>query len=52
MYVLQDPRRLDPRRTVAPAATSPMQMTVEITSVHQTNSLSNTLSPLHGKIEK
>ncbi|KAF7023351.1 hypothetical protein CFC21_035882 [Triticum aestivum] len=48
----RDPRRLDPRRTVAPAATSPMQMTVEITSVHQTNSLSNTLSPLHGKIEK
>ncbi|KAI4999884.1 hypothetical protein ZWY2020_004473 [Hordeum vulgare] len=48
----RDPRRLDPRRTVAPAATSLIQMTVEMTSVHQTNSLSNTPSPLPGKIEK
>lgn len=47
----RDPRRLDPRRTVAPAATSPIQVKVETTSVHQTDNFSNIPSPISGKVE-
>lgn len=48
---MQDPRRLDPRRTVAPAATSSIHVKGETTGVHQTNNLSNVPYPVSGKVE-
>uniref|UniRef100_A0A0E0JMS3 Symplekin n=1 Tax=Oryza punctata TaxID=4537 RepID=A0A0E0JMS3_ORYPU len=47
----RDPRRLDPRRTVAPAATSSIHVKGEATGVHQTNNLSNVPYPVSGKVE-
>uniref|UniRef100_A0A0E0FRM6 Symplekin n=1 Tax=Oryza nivara TaxID=4536 RepID=A0A0E0FRM6_ORYNI len=47
----RDPRRLDPRRTVAPAATSSIHVKGETTGVHQTNNLSNVPYPVSGKVE-
>jgi symplekin len=40
---LQDPRRLDPRRTVSPAAVNSVQVKVENNIVPQTDNLLNTL---------
>ncbi|CAM0882231.1 unnamed protein product [Alopecurus aequalis] len=48
----RDPRRLDPRRTVAPAATSAIQVKVETASMQQINTLSNIPSAVPGKVEK
>ena len=50
--MLQDPRRLDPRRTVAPAATGAIQVKVETANMHQTNTSSNVPSAVPGKVEK
>lgn len=47
----RDPRRLDPRRTVAPATASAIQVKVETTSMHQTNTLSD-IPSVPGKGEK
>lgn len=49
--VLQDPRRLDPRRTVSPAAVNSVQAKVETNSVHQSDNLPNTLCSNSGKAE-
>uniref|UniRef100_A0ACD5VII8 Uncharacterized protein n=1 Tax=Avena sativa TaxID=4498 RepID=A0ACD5VII8_AVESA len=48
----RDPRRLDPRRTVAPAATSSIQVKVETTGMHLTNTFSDIPSTVPGKAEK
>ncbi|CAO2171108.1 unnamed protein product [Urochloa humidicola] len=47
----RDPRRLDPRRTVSPAAVNPVQVKVETNSLHLTDNLPNTLCPNSGKSE-
>ncbi|KAG8077630.1 hypothetical protein GUJ93_ZPchr0007g6036 [Zizania palustris] len=47
----RDLRRLDPRRTVAPAATSSIHTKVETTGVHQMNNLSNMPYPVSRKSE-
>ena len=49
--VLQDPRRLDPRRTVSPAAVNSLQVRVETNSMHQTDNLPNALCSNSGKAE-
>jgi symplekin len=49
--VLQDPRRLDPRRTVSPAATNSIQVKVETSSVHQTDNFLNAPCPVSGRVE-
>jgi symplekin len=49
--VLQDPRRLDPRRIVSPSAVNSIQVKMETNSVHQTDNLSNTLYSNSGKAE-
>lgn len=41
--MLQDPRRLDPRRIVSSSAVNSIQVKMETNSVHQTDNLSNTL---------
>lgn len=47
--ILQDPRRLDPRRTVSPATNS-IQVKVEPDNVHQTDNLVN-MCPSSGRVE-
>ncbi|KAF8676232.1 hypothetical protein HU200_047103 [Digitaria exilis] len=47
----RDPRRLDPRRTVSPAAVNSVQAKVETNRVHQTDNLPNTLCSNSGKAE-
>lgn len=46
----RDPRRLDPRRTVAPASVSAIQVKVE-TIMHQTNALSDIPTTVPGEAE-
>uniref|UniRef100_A0A0E0C6I1 Symplekin C-terminal domain-containing protein n=1 Tax=Oryza meridionalis TaxID=40149 RepID=A0A0E0C6I1_9ORYZ len=48
----RDPRRLDPRRTVAPAATSSIHVKGETTGVHQTNNLSNDICVSQGNSQQ
>ncbi|OEL35514.1 Symplekin [Dichanthelium oligosanthes] len=47
----RDPRRLDPRRTVSPAAVNSVQVKVETNSVHQADNLPNTLYSNSGKAD-
>ncbi|KAL5228577.1 hypothetical protein ABZP36_016842 [Zizania latifolia] len=47
----RDLRRLDPRRTVAPVATSSIHAKVETTDAHPMNNLSNIPYPVSGKVE-
>lgn len=47
----RDPRRLDPRRTVSPAAVNSVQVKMETNSMHQTDNLQNTLCSNSGKAE-
>ncbi|KAJ1284912.1 hypothetical protein BS78_03G241800 [Paspalum vaginatum] len=47
----RDPRRLDPRRTASPAAVNPVQVKMETNSMHQTDSLQNTVCSNSAKAE-